>query len=250
MLVPNFFVSARRASADGGLARRPRESTHPMEFLQSPKLAILKLTMVLVAAALFALPAQAVTIPMVYVGDAGNAGEWSGDAAGGLGDSRLCGAVDHAYQIGKYEVTAAQYVEFLNLKAKTDPYGLYNPLMSSAIQGCKIEQTGADGSYSYSVAADFANRPVNYVSFFDAARFVNWLGNGQGNGDTETGAYTLNGYFGPDGRDILRNPGATWFIPSEDEWYKAAYYDPNKPGARATGTTPRGKTPPTRPAGT
>ncbi|MBM4090526.1 MAG: formylglycine-generating enzyme family protein, partial [Planctomycetes bacterium] len=32
------------------------------------------------------------------------------------------------------------------------------------------------------------------------------------------------------GRRVTRNPGAKWFIPSEGEWYKAAYYDPHKPG--------------------
>ena len=62
------------------------------------------------------------------------------------------------------------------------------------------------------------NKPVNYVSVFNAVRFINWLQNGQGNGDTENGAYTV-------GNDpIVRNPGATIFLPSEDEWYKAAYH--------------------------
>jgi len=32
------------------------------------------------------------------------------------------------------------------------------------------------------------------------------------------------------GSSVIRKPGATWVLPSEDEWYKAAYYDPNKPG--------------------
>jgi formylglycine-generating enzyme required for sulfatase activity len=71
---------------------------------------------------------------------------------------------------------------------------------------------------------------VNFVSYWDSCRFANWLGNGQGDGDTETGAYTLNGYNGSDGRTIQRNAGATWAVTSEDEWYKAAYYDPNKAG--------------------
>ena len=68
------------------------------------------------------------------------------------------------------------------------------------------------------------------MSFWDACRFCNWLHNGQGDGDTEDGAYTLKGYRGTDGRKVKRNPGAKWFIPNEDEWYKAAYYDPQKPG--------------------
>ena len=136
------------------------------------------------------------------------------------------GSVAYSYRIGKYEVTAAQYADFLNYKAKSDPYSLYNTKMSDTAghNGCNIQRIGSSGSYSYSVSADWANRPVNYISFWDACRFANWLGNGQGNGDTETGAYTLNGYMGSDGHTITRNPQATWCIPSEDEWYKAGYY--------------------------
>jgi formylglycine-generating enzyme required for sulfatase activity len=64
------------------------------------------------------------------------------------------------------------------------------------------------------------------VSWYDAIRFANWLQNGQGSGDTETGAYTLlGGSAVPTNADsIARNAGATWFLPSEDEWYKAAYH--------------------------
>ncbi|OHE82108.1 MAG: hypothetical protein A3G75_12280 [Verrucomicrobia bacterium RIFCSPLOWO2_12_FULL_64_8] len=66
--------------------------------------------------------------------------------------------------------------------------------------------------------------PVNYVSFWDACRFTNWINNGRGEGSTETGAYSLNGVTSPPNDTITRNPGAKVFIPSEDEWYKAAYY--------------------------
>jgi formylglycine-generating enzyme len=81
------------------------------------------------------------------------------------------------------------------------------------------------GRFAYSVADEYANRPVNFVCFWDAVRFTNWLNNGQGDGDTETGACTLpNGYRGADGRSITRNSGAKWVLPSEDEWYKSAYH--------------------------
>jgi formylglycine-generating enzyme required for sulfatase activity len=63
---------------------------------------------------------------------------------------------------------------------------------------------------------------VVYVSWFDAARYANWLANGQGSGSTETGAYSLNGATSG---IFLANAGAQVYIPTEDEWYKAAYYN-------------------------
>ena len=77
--------------------------------------------------------------------------------------------------------------------------------------------------------AGFEDKPVVYVSFWDALRFSNWLNNGQGSGDTETGAYTIT-VDGITNNTVTRNPGAITFLPSENEWYKAAYYDPALPG--------------------
>ena len=170
-----------------------------------------------------------ITIETVPVGNTGNTGEGSGDSYGGYGLDRICGAVDYDYNIGKYEVTAGQYTAFLNAVAVTDTYGLYSTNMWSNTYGCKIERTDTGSGYSYSVATDYANRPVNYVSFWDACRFANWLHNGQPTGlqdarTTEDGAYTLNGYNGNGGLGILRNAGWTWAVTSEDEWYKAAYH--------------------------
>ena len=128
------------------------------------------------------------------------------------------GAVDHTYWIGKYEVTNAQYAEFLNAKGQSNANGIYNSSMASY----GITQSGSSGSYSYTVTSALANRPVVFVSWFDAARFANWMNNGQGNGDMETGAYTLNG---ASTGIILANAGAEVYIPSEDKWYKAAYYN-------------------------
>ena len=119
--------------------------------------------------------AQAVTIATVPVGNAGNAGELSGEGAGGYGPDRICGFVSYAYNIGKYEVTAGQYTDFLNKVARTDTYGLYNTGMSNTSYGSGITRGGSPGSYTYSVATDFINRPVNCVSWGDSARFANWL---------------------------------------------------------------------------
>ena len=59
---------------------------------------------------------------MVPVGNPGNAPDTRYDRIS-------VGSVDHVYQIGKYEVTAGQYTEFLNAVAKADPNGLYNTAM-------------------------------------------------------------------------------------------------------------------------
>jgi formylglycine-generating enzyme len=68
------------------------------------------------------------------------------------------------------------------------------------------------------------DKPVNYVSWFDAARVSNWLMNGAtSSSSTETGAYTLNGGQ-TSGTAPAVNPGATFYVPTEDQWYKAAYY--------------------------
>jgi formylglycine-generating enzyme required for sulfatase activity len=138
------------------------------------------------------------------------------------------GSVSHGYRIGKFEVTNEQYTEFLDAVAKTDQYSLYDAQMASSPLG-GITQSGPVGSHSYDVKPGMAFKPVLFVSFWDAARFANWLHNGQPSGiqdstTTEDGAYTLNGYNGTDGSSIERNSGATWFLPSEDEWYKAAYH--------------------------
>jgi formylglycine-generating enzyme required for sulfatase activity len=164
------------------------------------------------------------SLEMVPVGDPGN----MADTAAHSGNSAGQGAVTYNYQIGKYEVTGGQYTEFLNAMAKTDTYGLYNGSMGSVTYGCKIQQSGSSGNYTYSVASDYANRPVNWVSYWDACRFANWLHNGQptgeqGVGTTETGAYTLTS-DGIINNTTVRNADWKWAVASENEWYKAAYY--------------------------
>ena len=161
----------------------------------------------------------ALVIDTVYVGDAGNTGNTDAFGHGG---------VDYGYHIGTYEVTNAQYVSFLNAKAKSDPHGLYHSSMVTDLGG--ILRSGDDGSYVYQTKAGFSNRPLNYVSFVDALRFCNWLSNGQGDGDTETGTYRMS----TDPLEIVRDPAA-WAaggvaIATDDEWYKAAYYDPTLDG--------------------
>ena len=136
------------------------------------------------------------------------------------------GAVSYGYNIGTYEVTNAQYAEFLNARAQSDPSGLYNTNMGTAPYG-GITRSGISGSFTYTVITGRGDMPVNYVQITDAMRFANWMSNGQGTGSTETGSYTLGSAVEfPTGYDtITRNAGATIVLASENEWYKAAYYN-------------------------
>ena len=174
------------------------------------------LALLLVAAAWQSAPAD-LSFAMTTIGNPGNAA----DAPYPDPDVHV-GAVSYVYRIGTYEVTVAQYTEFLNAVAASDPHGLYHGDMGTGFVdgGATITRTGSEGSYSYNAVTGKENQPVRLVSFYDGLRLCNWLANGQGNGDTETGSYDLSL-----GMYVTRSAGATWVLPSEDEWHKAAYYD-------------------------
>ena len=197
-------------------AVQPRHSHTTRRTLRMIQEVRLKWLNAIVVLALSAAAAQAATIETVPVGNPGNAADTRYETPG-------YGAVGYSYNIGKYEVTAGQYTEFLNAVAATDPYYLYNIGMWDAAYGCKIQRSGSSGSYTYSVAAT-ANRPVSHVSPTDAARFSNWMTTG----DTESGVYTFSSgtlQSIMDHQTAGATYGMAYFIASEDEWYKAAYYN-------------------------
>jgi len=160
-----------------------------------------------------------IVIQTVPVGNPGNAADTTG-----------YGSVPYNYNIGKYDVTLTQYAAFLNAVAATDTYGLYHFGMANDLPTSGITRSGNVGSYSYAVIGSNGNFPVFDVTWGDAARFTNWLTNGQpsgaeGPGTTETGSYTLNGATSDAAlMAITRNANANWVIPTVNEWYKAAYY--------------------------
>ena len=163
-----------------------------------------------------AVPARAVTSDWVTVGDPGNTADTTGSP-------NPAGAVADSFQIMKYEFTNQQYTDFLNSVAAIDTYSLYNARMGSNALG-GITQSGASGSYTYAAKSDMGDKPVNYVSWFDAARVSNWLMNGgTSSASTEAGAYTFIGGQ-TTGNAPAVNSGATFYVPTEDQWYKAAYY--------------------------
>ncbi len=184
-------------------------------------------------AGLFSAIAQAsITIDTVTVGDPGNPNDQNSPGQGALG------SVGANYAIGKFEITLTQYTAFLNAVADMDTYSLYNPNMAADLNIAGITRTGTSGNYAYSVLGD-GQRPVTYVNWFAAARFANWMHNGhpdtgnQAPGTTEQGAYTLDG--ATSGVGFAKNAGAQWWIPGENEWYKAAYYQPAAQGGDSDG---------------
>jgi hypothetical protein len=103
-----------------------------------------------------------------------------------------CGAVAYEYRIGKYEVSEHQF---------------------SSITG---PGNGND-------------KPKAWLTWYEAAQFCNWLTSGS----EETGLYVfVEGSFDSirDRWEAAQEYGTVYCLPTEDEWYKAAYYDPGKPG--------------------
>lgn len=180
----------------------------------------------LASAGLGSAASAAFVMDMVTVGSPGNAAHVTTYDGGNKSVSQ--GAVSYEYKIGKYEVTFAQYVDFLNAVAKDDPNYIYDYAQG---QAGIIQQSGSSGNYTYSLTdSNYANRPATSVTYWNALRFINWLHNGQptgaqGSATTEDGSYTITS-AGITAKTIGRNANATYRMPSDDEWYKAAYYDP------------------------
>ena len=141
------------------------------------------------------------------------------------------GAVPYEYRAGIYEITQ-------NMITKASNSGLANVTA---------------GGWSN-------NQPAATISWYEAAAFVNFLNTNSG----KTAAYNLTFSAGwsmtPQnptnawtlgGTNLYRNKNAYYFLPSENEWYKAAYYNPagsnyflyptassSAPSSVASGTNP------------
>jgi formylglycine-generating enzyme required for sulfatase activity len=163
------------------------------------------------------------------------------------------GGVTYRYGIGQLEVTVSQWAAFLNTADPTgsDPHHLYSASESSSAwpkYGQINFASGVRRGHHYSVASPtWADKPYGFANFLRAARFDNSLHNGRvlsrrASSDgafryvtyrvalsrrTEHGMYDLAGArrTGP-----TRSRTTGFVIPSQDEWIKAAYYDPNGGG--------------------
>jgi len=159
---------------------------------------------------------QGINMDFVTIGNQGNAADTGGTPG--------CGAVGYNYRIGKYDVTNAQWNTFV------------------AAAGAP---TGTDGGYGSSSYWTGAQQPTNMVSWYEAAQFCNYLTSG----DKSKGAYQFSGnnanpgsFLGIDRAVAEAAFGTIYVIPTEDEWYKAAYFKPDGSGyslyANGTDTAP------------
>ncbi len=121
---------------------------------------------------------QSVMIAWSPVGNPGNAP----DPLVAIDGRSGFGSVNYDYNIGTYDVTNTQYAAFLNSNDPTgsDKLGLYNSFMHNPIYGGINFNSAASAGSKYSAISIAANYPANFVTFYDAIRFANWLNNGQG----------------------------------------------------------------------
>ncbi len=178
-------------------------------------------------------------IDFVNITHPGNA-PWAGD---GTPDDQSIGRgqVNYEYRIGKYEITTAQYVEFLNAafdRPQTDWIPNLQAPIGAGWAGTSTTPN-TTGGRRWLVPAGKEMNPVGAINWRSAAIYCNWLCNNKNLDPSAfmTGAYDV-GTFGyitlPNGvlsftDQPVRSPGAQYFIPTLDEWIKAAHYDPTKP---------------------
>ena len=125
------------------------------------------------------------------------------------------GIVAGDYRIGTYEITNDQWNKF------SASYGTVTGSPSNA--------------YDENATWTGTNVPTNELSWYEGAQFVNWLNTSTGHqaaykftGTQGTSGYTLGVWEAGDGYDSsnpFRNSNAFYFLPTEDEWVKAAYWN-------------------------
>lgn len=149
-------------------------------------------------------------------------------------DTNGYGVVNEDYLIRKFPITNCEYIEFLRAVGSTGSEDLQRPIyvpeMATDYAG-GIIRSGSLGAYTYSLKPNMGNKPVIYVSYYSAMRYCNWLHNNKPVGNfglqetTESGAYFNTGgpYWLGDSYP-KKADDAKYYIPLENEWYKAAYY--------------------------
>ena len=133
-------------------------------------------------------------------------------------DRNGVGCVPHEYEIARCAISNADWCEFLNAAGeRAVKLGLWHKDMATGVLGGidRVLTSGETPLLHFSVKPGWAKKPVTYITYTGVMRYCNWLMTG----DTEKGAYDLS--VAPP----RRLEDATYFLPTDDEWYKAAYYD-------------------------
>jgi hypothetical protein len=196
----------------------------------SPRTLLLTLTLAATPAA-FAQPDPS-GIDFVTITNPGNA-PWTG---GGPNNNR--GQVNYEYRIGRVEVTTAQWAEFMNAALDRPINDRIPHVFAPQEWGAQSAPPVNGGVRSYSVPAGREMIPTGGVDWRTSAIYCNWLHNNKASNreaflsgayDVSTFGYDSSGQLFTD--QLTRSPGARYFIPSLDEWMKAAHFDPNRNGS-------------------
>jgi formylglycine-generating enzyme len=113
------------------------------------------------------------------------------------------GAVPYEYRIGKYEVSEQM-----------------------------IAKANAEGGLGITMDSRGPDFPATSITWFEAAQFVNWMNTSSGNDPAYKFDNAANfqlwalGDPGFNPANPFRSSLAHYFLPSINEWHKAAYYDP------------------------
>lgn len=165
------------------------------------------------------------------------------------------GKVPYAYGVGETEITTAQWVTFLNT---VDPLGSNRHHLWDASESSRVwpkygsvnrDMTAPPGQRYYVSSPAWANKPYNTADFRRAARFVNSVQNGEilsrrtstvttaAGTPLRTTTYTVRlskvtetGMYPLRNRRATRDSQTGFMVTSQDEWIKAAYFDPNGGG--------------------
>lgn len=142
------------------------------------------------------------------------------------------GSVSYEYAIAIREITVAEYFEFVQAylpfyEARTgNAFGGFDFVGSTILS--------ANG-FAFIRAQAAIDEPAD-MGWAYAARYVNWLHNGKVVEEWafETGVYDTSTFVANDDgvfqHQETRSPNARYWLPSADEWVKAAYWDPSGEG--------------------
>lgn len=144
------------------------------------------------------------------------------------------GSVDYTYRMSKLEVTSAQWLEFMLVAG---------PALGDikSIEPVKFGYIAIFPGVYIPLVENADRVPVQGISWRTAAMYVNWLHNDKAASveALSDGAYDISTFgTNPDGTftdQPTHHPDAKFWIPTLDEWLKAAHYDPDKNGPGQSG---------------